>query len=217
MTFDARPVYRLHVRTARVSGVDEIHGLVTALDTRPDQDWQQLRDAAVERWETYLQPPDSTASLQERIALMLGETGWELVPEASVQDPLVRRRPAWFRTQSLGDQVAVLTLDTGDVVDVCALEGVDVRRVLEQLGWQVGEQLEGWTSGVLAVRPRDWSLVLQRVRRARDRLRAEALAKESGWRELIRAALLSGVPTHDLTSLTGLTRQRIYQIRDRRR
>jgi len=32
-----------------------------------------------------------------------------------------------------------------------------------------------------------------------------------------RTALLSGVPTKTLTAITGLTRQRLYQIRDRRR
>lgn len=214
---NARPVYRLHVQTPRLEGVDELHGVVTELDTRPNQDWQQLQADAVERWETYLNPPGSTASLEERIEVMLGETGWEAAPGASVQDRLVWRRRAGFRTQLLGDQVAVLTRETGDLVDLCPVEGADLTGALEQVGWEVGDQLDGWTRDVCTVQPRDWTLVLERVRQTRDRLRAEAAAQESGWRELIRAAVLSGVPTQHLTSLTGLTRQRIYQIRDRRR
>ena len=205
------------MRTLRVEGIDELHGVVTELATRPDQDWQQLRAAAVERWETYLSPSGSTASREERIELMLGETGWEAAPGASAQDRLVWRRQAWFRTQLLGDQVAVLTRDTGDLVDLCPVEGTDLTGALEQVGWEVGGQLDGWTPDVCAVKPRDWTLVLERVGQTRNRLRAEAAAQETGWRELIRAALLSGVPTQHLTSLTGLTRQRIYQIRDRRR
>jgi len=55
-------------------------------------------------------------------------------------------------------------------------------------------------------RERDW-----------DELRAEAATRERGWRELIRLALLSGISTQLLTSSTGLTRQRLYQILDRRR
>lgn len=41
--------------------------------------------------------------------------------------------------------------------------------------------------------------------------------RERGWLEPIRLAVLSGVGTQSLTKLTGLTRQRLYQIRDRRR
>lgn len=213
----ARPVYRLLVQTPRVDGVDELQGAVVELETNSDQDWQRLRAAAIERWETSLQPPDSTATLEQRIEVMLGETGWELAPGASTQDRLVWRRLAWFRTQLLEDQVAVMTQDTGDLVDLCPLEGADAADALERVGWEVGGPLSGWGPDVRVVRPRDWNVVLSRVQQTRDRLQAEAAAQEQGWRELIRAALLSGVPTQHLTVLTGLTRQRIYQIRDRRR
>ena len=60
-------VYRLHVRVFRVGGVDELHGVVTeaGAGTSPDLDWNDLQAAAVERWETSLNPPDSAATRQQ--------------------------------------------------------------------------------------------------------------------------------------------------------
>jgi hypothetical protein len=48
-------------------------------------------------------------------------------------------------------------------------------------------------------------------------LRGETDRAEQNWRAAIRAALAAGVPVVDLADTAGVSRARIYQIRDDRR
>jgi hypothetical protein len=48
-------------------------------------------------------------------------------------------------------------------------------------------------------------------------LREETDRADRSWRAAIRAALAAGVPVGDLADTAGVTRARIYQIRDDRR
>lgn len=51
--------------------------------------------------------------------------------------------------------------------------------------------------------------------------KAEAMAvaarRDAELRELIRGAIAAGVPVKDLVAVTGLSKPRMYQIRDNRR
>jgi hypothetical protein len=87
------------VRILGVDGVNELHSVITEADnvTFRNLDWNDLQAAAVERWATSLNPPGSTATLQQRIVTMLTVTGWELAPGASPEDQLVQRRATGFR------------------------------------------------------------------------------------------------------------------------
>lgn len=49
------------------------------------------------------------------------------------------------------------------------------------------------------------------------KLREATEAAEREWRKAIRRALAAGVPVADLADTAGVTRARIYQIRDDRR
>lgn len=52
---------------------------------------------------------------------------------------------------------------------------------------------------------------------ARNRVKKEAADAESRWRNLLREAVLDGQEVRSLASASGITPQRVYQIRDRRR
>jgi hypothetical protein len=61
---------------------------------------------------------------------------------------------------------------------------------------------------------------LDRLREAtgvRDEAAARAKAADEEWRLLISAALLQGVPAADVADSCGISRARVYQIRDGRR
>lgn len=47
--------------------------------------------------------------------------------------------------------------------------------------------------------------------------RAKAQQAEGEWQETIRVALSQGVPAADIAEAAGISRQRVYQIRDGKR
>lgn len=65
-----------------------------------------------------------------------------------------------------------------------------------------------------------WGDPLAGVRSATDRLdvlRAAAADAESAWQESIRAAITNGQRVVDIAAAAGISRERVYQIRDARR
>jgi hypothetical protein len=212
------PVFRLHVRSVWIDGVGEVQCLITTADVDPSQAWGDLQRQAVERWQSVLEPPGDTTTLQGRISVMLQETGWQHVAGTLPEKGLVQRRIAAFRAQRVGDQIAILIRDVGALVDLFPAEpGEEGADAAARCGWRLGGRLPGWTQEAWSAEPRDWTIVLSRVQRNRADLQVQLAEREKGWRELLRHAQLAGVSTQLLTTTTGLTRQRLYQIRDRRR
>ena len=83
--------------------------------------------------------------------------------------------------------------------------------------WTLGPQAPGWPDGVYEAAATDWTAVLEQSahQRAVAKTQAEDAAKR--WKTAIREAMLAGVDARTLATLSGITVQRVYQMRDRRR
>jgi hypothetical protein len=69
---------------------------------------------------------------------------------------------------------------------------------------------------VFGERP-DWARALRQSTEDVTAARQAAADEDTAWRYMIRAALADGVPVVEVAELTGISRARVYQIRDGRR
>lgn len=127
---------------------------------------------------------------------------------------------------NLGDpEIIVMTqVDDGSgaadvIVRYPLAEGADFVRVLRDNGWSVGLDDEDVSDGytIVTVDPVDVEQIAKAVTFARDAAAAEYERCDTGWRTLIRDAMNDGESATKLAAATGVSRERIYQIRDGRR
>ena len=203
-----------------------LHTLVVPDDIDVRAPWLELTRAAVATHETFLRPggpdPDPWVSEAHRIEQVLLELGWKPV-DGSPSDlrcfPVVR--VGQWRAQLLvhldGARHAVVLNIDGDVIADHVLVDEPLEQGLTASGWRVDGPLPGWPDGVVAVAPVDWLGLVRESAGARNRAKKEAADAESRWRNLLREAVLDGQEVRSLASASGITPQRVYQIRDRRR
>jgi hypothetical protein len=204
-------------------GIEELQAVVVPA-ARSDAPWTELvSEHAVDQWASPLSLPGQRLTREERTATMLSELGWEMLGQRSGPEPFrVRRSLVAFRAHRVSDdrgegQTVVVTFDTGDTVAHYPCGADDPPAVLARHGWGSTGPLPGWPAGSYGVRALDWPLVVGEVTEQRDRTRKQAQTQDRGWQAAVREAVLAGQDVRRLSELTGLTRQRIYQIRDGRR
>lgn len=200
--------------------------LVVPSDVDVRAEWADITCQAVAVHETLLHPggpdPDPWVSEAHRIDQVLLELGWGATggDRSDLRLFPVVRVGQW-RAQLLvhldGSRHAVVRNIPGDVIADYVLAEEDLEHALTAHGWNVHGQLPGWSEDVLAVSPANWMRLVQDSTEARKQSREAAADADTRWRELLREAVLAGEEVKVLASVCGVTPQRIYQIRDRRR
>lgn len=85
-------------------------------------------------------------------------------------------------------------------------------------GWKVLGAADGeWPDDTIAITPRDWKVVIEQAKADREIAQREAARRDSFWAACVREAILDGHTAKELAEIAGVSVQRIYQIRDRRR
>jgi len=203
--------------------VQMLHTIVAPAES----EWRtfdELESQAVDSHQTYLHPggpdPDPSLSNSDRVVQILTELGWEAREPADVGTPFAVRRAAHFTVTQVetldGEQHALVTNLEGDPVAKVRIKttlAVDVAAA----GWTLGRQAPGWPDHVREVSPADWSAVLRTSTHQRLSAKSQAHDATERWATVIREAMLAGIDARSLADLGGVTVQRIYQIRDRRR
>jgi hypothetical protein len=201
-------------------------GMMVPGDVDPEQPWDELECAAVSTWGSRPSSPDETSagakrgtSKSERDLLdeMLLQFGWERShgPRGAHYFPVRPATPA-FHAERVGTSLVVTSADGVPVAEY-ELDAQHEATVLEQNGWLVTDAGRDAADERYSVRPFDWPRVVRYVSQARKSAQARAEQADLGWREVIREGLLAGQDARKLADLTGVTPQRIYQVRDGRR
>jgi len=84
-------------------------------------------------------------------------------------------------------------------------------------GWQLGGHASSWPNDVFEVAPQNWQTILKAATISRRTADEQAASADARWRTAIREALLAGLEPRTVADIVGVTVQRVYQIRDRRR
>lgn len=198
-------------------------------ETVTSREVRDLNGAAVDTLITALVPggddPDPWISDEYRVDQLLGEVSWARVddemPELILDQPVdisVRRRGA-FRSVWGGDgeeRVGVV-IGSGEEVAEYPMDGPDFNEVLEAHGWTPGAQLRGWHVPTLDVAAANWELLIREATEEHERAHEALKALRKRWQILIREAVLDGQEVRSISQWAGITPQRVYQIRDRRR
>ncbi|MFE7227053.1 hypothetical protein ACFU7D_19825 [Nocardioides sp. NPDC057577] len=166
--------------------------------------------------------PDPFISAEHRITYLLREIGWEPTAPVVIGTPFSVGRHTPFTAR-----VATYEGNPVDLVQIRNNDGeilaeIPVARTpseaLAASGWDVlGAAAGGWPDDTLAVAPNDWKVVVARAKTEREAARREATRREQFWSACLREAVLAGHTATELADIAGVTAQRIYQIRDRRR
>lgn len=165
--------------------------------------------------------PDPFISPEHRITYLLREIGWAPTGTVRIGSPFGVVRETRFRATvnhegSSIDSVQVRNDDGELLVEAPVVGSPD--DVLSGLGWRVlGAAGGGWPDDVLAIAPGDWKVVVERARADREIAQREAARRDSRWSACVREAILDGRTAKELAEVAGVSVQRIYQIRDRRR
>lgn len=166
--------------------------------------------------------PDPFISAEHRITYLLREIGWEPTGAVHVDTPFRVVRRTRFRAAVMSyDASSVDTVqvrnDDGDVLTEATVSTTP-DAALEQCGWEVlGAAGGGWPDDTLAVSPTDWKVVIEQSRAHRETAQRESARRDQAWATCVREAVLDGHTATELTEVAGVSAQRIYQIRDRRR
>ena len=166
--------------------------------------------------------PDPFISLEHRITYLLREIGWAPTGTVLIGSPFGVVREARFRATvvnhegSSTDSVQVRN-DNGELLVEAPVVG-RLEDVLSGLGWKVlGAAGGAWPDDVLTIAPGDWKVVIEWARADREIAQREAARRDSLWSACVREAILDGHTAKELAQVAGVSVQRIYQIRDRRR
>lgn len=166
--------------------------------------------------------PDPFVSEEHRVAYLLREIGWQPVDAVGFGVPfLVTRHPS-FRAHVVtyegeSAELAQVRNSDGEILAELPIASTP-EAALCASGWNVlGPAGGGWPDDVLAVAPSDWLDVVRRARTEREGAQREADRREQFWANCLREAILDGHTAVELAEIAGVTAQRIYQIRDRRR
>lgn len=124
---------------------------------------------------------------------------------------------------NIGDsEIVVMTqadeADADVIVRYRLTDDADFVVVLRDNGWSVGlddSDDAGYT--IVTVEPVDVQQIVKAVTFARDEAAAEYQRCDTGWRTLIRDAMNGGESATKLSEAAGVSRERVYQIRDGRR
>lgn len=203
-------------REDEAEGVLRWKALVVPGSVDPEAAWDELGERSVLSWGRRVEAAGQK-TLRGFVEEMLRESGWERSygPRGANYFPVRRAAPRFLARRS-GSSLVVATAD-GVPVASYSLE-VDEFTTLEQNGWLITNADEDVDLDLPSpVLPFDWPRVIRFVSQARQSAQARAEQADLGWREVIREGLLLGQEAKRVASLTGLTPQRIYQIRDGRR
>jgi hypothetical protein len=166
--------------------------------------------------------PDPFTSAEHRIAYLLREIGWTPIEAIHVGTPFKVVRETRFRATvinheaSSADAVQVWN-DDGELLTEVAISTTSAA-VLEDSGWEVlGVAGDGWPDDTVAVSPSDWKVVIEQARANREAAQREATRRDEFWAACVREAILDGHTATELAKFAGVSAQRIYQVRDRRR
>lgn len=166
--------------------------------------------------------PDPFISPEHRITYLLREIGWVPTGTVRIGSPFGVARETRFRATVVNhegssiDSVQVRN-DDGELLVEAPVVGRP-EDVLSGLGWKVlGAAGGGWPDDVLAIAPGDWKVVIERAKADREIAQREAARRDSRWSACVREAILDGHAAKELAEVAGVSVQRIYQIRDRRR
>lgn len=166
--------------------------------------------------------PDPLISPEHRITQLLGEIGWEPIAPVVIGSPFGVSRHTPFRATVVnyeGESIDLVQVRNNDGEILAEIPVTSTpSEALAASGWEVlGAASGGWPDDILAVAPIDWRVVVARARTDREATRREATRRERFWSACLREAVLAGHTATELADVAGVTAQRIYQIRDRRR
>jgi hypothetical protein len=166
--------------------------------------------------------PEPFVSPEHRITYLLREIGWTPIETVVIGTPFGVVRETRFRAAVVGhegsatDSVQVRN-DDGEVLVELAVSGT-AADTLGLFGWTVlGAGGGGWPEDTIAIAPRDWKVVIEQAKADREVAQRETARRDSFWATCVREAILDGHTAKDLAEIAGVSVQRIYQIRDRRR
>ena len=166
--------------------------------------------------------PDPFISPEHRITYLLREIGWAPIETVVVGSPFGVVRETRFRAAlvnregSSTDSVQVRN-DDGELLAELAVSST-AADALGLSGWTVLGATGGeWPDDTIAIAPRDWKVVIEQAKANREIAQREASRRDSFWAACVREAILDGHTAKDLAEIAGVSVQRIYQLRDRRR
>ena len=125
-----------------------------------------------------------------------------------------------------GAEIIVMTSDDdgssgGDPIASYALpDGDSPAGVLAANGWRStgngeSEVEVGYT--IVEVEPVEWERIVKHVTFAKAQADAEAARQDRAWRAALQGAMHAGGSATRLAAAAGISRERVYQIRDGRR
>ena|SRR5690606_16631643 len=116
-----------------------------------------------------------------------------------------------------GEEHLIADYPISDGEDVS--DGEDAADLLWEHGWRILDdpsQVDA-SYGIVSVEPADYEQIVQHVTFARERARIEHERQDTAWRAIIRHAMHDNASATALAKAAGISRERIYQIRDDRR
>ena len=126
--------------------------------------------------------------------------------------------------QGYGDpEITIMTQDDSGASDVIASYplngGAEPGEVLDDAGWRtIGDETEaGHGYVIVEVEPAEVDTIVRHVTSARAQAEAELQRRDTAWRTVIRDAMLDGGSATAIAGVAGVSRERVYQIRDGRR
>lgn len=204
-------------REVDVDGSPRLEGVTVKWDVDPTLPWEELLDRSIDTWAISVDRVGK-ANVRHQIDALLQQFGWERSHEPrGVGHFPIRRAAPRFHARRVDTRLTVTTADGLPVAEYKAVSE-ETFTVLEENGWLITDTNVDSGAGVpLAVLPFDWPRVVRYVSQHRKSAQARAEQADLGWREVLREGLLAGQDAKKLADLTGLTPQRIYQVRDGRR
>jgi hypothetical protein len=98
-------------------------------------------------------------------------------------------------------------------------EGGSTEQILLDGGWAVTGEVtyagDGYT--IVDVTPMNWATIVEAVTFERKRAEIEHERQDVAWRTVIRDAVSDDESPTELAKVAGISRERVYQIRDGRR
>lgn len=204
-------------REIHVDGSPRLEGVTVEWEVDPTLPWEDLLDRSIDTWAISIDRVGK-ANVRHHVDATLQQFGWERShgPRGVDHFPIRRAAPRFYARR-----VDIhITVATADGLPVAHYEAPseEIFTVLEENGWLITDTAVDSESGVpVAVLPFDWPRVVRYVSQHRKSAQARAEQADLGWREVLREGLLAGQDARKLADLTGLTPQRIYQVRDGRR
>jgi hypothetical protein len=207
----------VRTRDIEVDGSPRLEGVTVAWDVDPTLPWEELLDRSVDTWAIRVDRVGKE-NVRHHVDATLQQFGWERShgPRGAHHFPIRRAAPRFY-ARRVDARLAITTADGLRVAEYDISTG-ETFTVLEENGWLITDtDSDSAADAPLAVLPFDWPRVVRHVSQARKSAQARAEQADLAWREVLREGLLAGQDAKKLADLTGVTPQRIYQVRDGRR